>query len=907
MMTSFRLLTARWLPMGLTLLALATTSAGTFKRITIDGTFADWAGVPVAAVDEEGDTTAGYDLRELYVANDDQYLYVMVKIYASSANPNYDQFHHQIFIDGDNDPGTGRSDLGLGAEMVVEDGYAFSQRYNHWFDGEVTGVDWAKAPAGLAGYQYEARISRSVRDTQPADVPAGSGNPARDEAVFASPTVAVAHGVSDSNWTRAESISAVAYELASVPPPFTGTQTLLGLTTTPWQVNDAGVDLGSDWLAADYDDTQAGWKSGTGLFGFNAPTGVYPPVNTVLTSGRSTYYLRTHFTWNNDVNGVGLLVSNFLSAGAVFHLNGSDVRHVRMPAGTVNYSTPATGGPAQPGTAELIDLPTGALAVGDNVLEVEVHPAAGAGNSLAFGLALIASDNFPPRLEDPTQPADRNVTEGQATTFDPGVVGGTGPFTYQWFNGVDSIPDATNATFTLDPVRDTDAGSYSVEITNPKGLKVTSRAAVLTTTAVPVVLTDPNLPADQTVVEGATATFTVAATGSLLTYQWFKGDTEIDGATNDTLTLNGVPLSDSGTQYSVTVANRLGSVPSRKATLTVVNDRTPPGITSATGGGRTIAVRFSEPLEAASAQLATNYTLDGGAVVQGAVLDPVSGTEVILTTTSQSFGQVYRVTATGVRDLYGNTAPTSALLRSAIFIDGNLEDWNGIPVLLPQDQLSPGTTEYRDLSITNDNDYVYVRIRYYEPVGPLSPANWGDYGHYYQVIFNNDSDPATGGGWGCEVMVENGTVFHLGGGWTDGQYTGGDVAIAPGAVAATDFEFRLSLHATLQSDGSPIFPNPAFQVFGITRETANWTELDVTAPPVDYTLATFPPLPQQPTITVSRVGNLVVLTWPGGGTLETRANLSTGSWTTVEGATSGYQVDPTSPAAGASAFYRVKQ
>jgi hypothetical protein len=156
-------------------------------------------------------------------------------------------------------------------------------------------------------------------------------------------------------------------------------------------------------------------------------------------------------------------------------------------------------------------------------------------------------------------------------------------------------------------------------------------------------------------------------------------------------------------------------------------------------------------------------------------------------------------------------------------------------------------------------------------------------------------------------LVENGTVFHLGGDWTDGQYTGGDVAIAPGAVAATDFEFRLSRHATLQSDGSPVFPNPSFQVFGITRETANWTELDVTAPPVDYTLATFPPLPQQTTITVSRVGNMVVLTWPGGGTLETRANLSTGSWTTVQGATSGYQVDPTSPTAETAAFYRVKQ
>jgi hypothetical protein len=896
--------TTRGLVLAASLLALSLSSAGTFKRITIDGSFADWAGVPVAATDEEGDASAGYDLRELYVANDEQYLYLLVKIYASSTNADYAAVHHQFFIDGDNDPSTGRADLGLGAEMAVEDGYGFSQRYNHWFDGEVTGTDWADAPGGvLAGHQYEARISRSVRDTQPEDVPSGSGNPARDEAVFAADTIAIAHGVSDANWSRAESIPALVYAMAPAPTPFTGTQTLLGLTTASWRVNDAGADLGSDWRAADYDDTQAGWKTGTGLYGFNAPAGVYPAaINTPLTSGRSTYYLRTRFAWNSDVTGVGLLVSNYLSAGAVFHLNGTAVKRVRMPEGTVDYGTPATGGPAQPGTAELFDLPPSALVVGENLLQVEVHPAAGAGNSLVFGLALIASDSFPPRLEDPAQPTDRTTTEGQATTFSPGVVAGTGPFTYQWFRGANPISGATDATYTIDPVRETDAGSYSVEITNPKGLKVTSRAAVLTTTAVPVVLTDPSLPADQVIGEGKSATFAVAAAGSLLTYQWFKGDEPIPGEVGPQLTLQNVPLSDTGTQYSATVANRLNSVTSRKATLTVVRDTTPPAITSAAGGGRTVVLSFSEPLETASAQQAASYSLDGGVTVQGAVLDPVGATEVTLTTSAQQFGQVYRVTATGVRDLYGNAGPTSALFQSTIFIDGQFDDWTSVPVALTQDQLNPGTVEYQDLSITNDNDYVYLRIRYYEPAGPLSPANWGDYGNYYQVIFNNDSDPATGGWLGSEVMVENGTVFHLGGGWTDGQYDGGDAAIAPGEVKAKDFEFRLSLHATLRADGSPAFPHPTFEVVCCTRNTTEWAEVDRTSPAVAYTLGTLPPLP--PTLSVRRAGAKLELTWPGGGVLQTRPSLTAGSWTTVPGAASGVQIDPTLAEA---AYYRVQQ
>ena len=95
---------------------------------------------------------------------------------------------------------------------------------------------------------------------------------------------------------------------------------------------------------------------------------------------------------------------------------------------------------------------------------------------------------------------------------------------------------------------ETDIGSYSVLITNPKGLKVASRAAVLTTSAVAVALTDPKLPADQVIAETTSATFTVAATGSLLTYQWYQGDEAIAGEVGPQLTLNNVPLSDSGTQ-----------------------------------------------------------------------------------------------------------------------------------------------------------------------------------------------------------------------------------------------------------------------------------------------------------------------------------------------------------------------
>jgi hypothetical protein len=900
MKIQLRLLTARWLALGLTLGVLSVASAGTFKRITIDGSFADWTGVPVAATDAEGDALRGFDLKEIYVANDDQNLYLRVVIYPSSTNANYNASHHQFFIDGDNDPSTGRGDLGLGAEMVVEDGYGFSQRYKNWYDGDVTGTGWAQAPQGVSPtFQYEARISRSVRDTQPADVPTGSGNPARDLPVFAQDTISIAAGVSDSSWSREDSIAAFVYEMAPKPLPFAGTQTVVGLTTATWRANDDGTDLGANWLAADYDDTQPGWKGGPGLFGFNAPAGVYPaPVNTSLTSGRSTYYLRTHFTWDADLNGVGLLVSNYLSAGAVIYLNGTELKRVRMPDGPVAYATRATGGPAQPGKAELIDLSASALVVGDNLLQIEVHPAAGAVSALVFGASLTASDNFPPRLEDPTQPADRAVIEGQTTTFSPGVLAGTGPFAYQWSKDGAPITDATNATLTLNPVMETDVGSYSVLITNPKGLKVASRAAVLTTTAVAVALTDPKLPADQVIAEATSATFTVAATGSLLTYQWYKGDEAIAGEVGPQLTLNNVPLSDSGTQFSVTVFNRVNSVTSRKATLTVVRDSIPPGIVSVSGGGRNVVVTFSEPVDAASAQKASNYSLDGNLQVQGAVLDPADDRKAALTTTPQTFGQPYKLSVNGVQDRFGNAAIATSLFRSAIVIDGNFDDWTSVPIALTQQQLNPGSIEYKDLYITNDNDYIYLRFTYYDPVGPLGPAN---YVNNYQIVFDTDSDPATGTWRGGEVMIENRNIYRLGGGWTDGSYQGADYAVAPGDIQSASFECRISRRATAVDNGLPAFPNASLAVFFCTRNSA-WSEVAITAPPIPYTLATLAPLPA--TLNAKLIGTKVEITWPGGGVLETRANLSTGSWAPVPGAASGIQIDTTTAAAG---FYRVRQ
>ena len=82
-------------------------------------------------------------------------------------------------------------------------------------------------------------------------------------------------------------------------------------------------------------------------------------------------------------------------------------------------------------------------------------------------------------------------------------------------------------------------------------------------------------PASQTVTKGNTATFTVAATGENLSYQWQQSINsgsnwmDISGANVATYTTAATTTSMSGYQYRCVVSNSAGSVTSEVATLTV--------------------------------------------------------------------------------------------------------------------------------------------------------------------------------------------------------------------------------------------------------------------------------------------------------------------------------------------------
>lgn len=83
-------------------------------------------------------------------------------------------------------------------------------------------------------------------------------------------------------------------------------------------------------------------------------------------------------------------------------------------------------------------------------------------------------------------------------------------------------------------------------------------------------------PANRTVTEGQSATFTVSASGSApLEYQWQRNGQNIPGANSAGYTLPSVSAADNGAQFRAIVSNEFGEATSNAATLTVIQNQPP--------------------------------------------------------------------------------------------------------------------------------------------------------------------------------------------------------------------------------------------------------------------------------------------------------------------------------------------
>jgi alpha-tubulin suppressor-like RCC1 family protein len=166
-------------------------------------------------------------------------------------------------------------------------------------------------------------------------------------------------------------------------------------------------------------------------------------------------------------------------------------------------------------------------------------------------------------------PASLSVGQGSNATFSV-VIGGTPPFSYQWYFDGNSLLDdgvhitgSQTANLIISNLNATDAGGYSLTVTNVSGSA--SAAAFLTVLTPPVVT---GQPVGRSVPIGLPTIFTVIASGvPAPSYQWQLNGTNIPGALGASYTNAGIGSNDLGF-YQVVASNLMGVAVSSNAPLT---------------------------------------------------------------------------------------------------------------------------------------------------------------------------------------------------------------------------------------------------------------------------------------------------------------------------------------------------
>jgi hypothetical protein len=137
-------------------LTLPTLAFAVLAPIRLDGDFADWAAL-TPLLDDANDDTGLVDFGRVWVANDQDYLYIRFET-EGDVQPD-EQQDMRLYLDTDMNAGTGTSFGGIGADLVWEFG---------WRDGTYNGSNIAHDDIGLlvgptvSSTDFEIAIARSL-------------------------------------------------------------------------------------------------------------------------------------------------------------------------------------------------------------------------------------------------------------------------------------------------------------------------------------------------------------------------------------------------------------------------------------------------------------------------------------------------------------------------------------------------------------------------------------------------------------------------------------------------------------------------------------------------------------------------------------------------------------------------
>lgn len=277
-----------------------------------------------------------------------------------------------------------------------------------------------------------------------------------------------------------------------------------------------------------------------------------------------------------------------------------------------------------------------------------------------------------------SQPSDQSVVVSTVANF---AVVATGAIGYQWQRSSDGgatfadVSAATTSSYTTAAATLADSATQYRVVVSGASNNVTSSAATLSVTSVtggPAIIIQPSI---SHVIAPATASFSVTATGTSLSYQWqlcmdsiptCATWSNITGANLATYTTTNTDTSMSGQRYRVLVSNTIGSVESLAVSLMVDPTPVAPAITGQPVDVTVVApsaASFSVAFTGVPAPTSRWQYYDGSNWLNAGV---TGETFTINTTTVSDDGRQYRVIIENVAGSVTSNVVTLSVNAAAI-------------------------------------------------------------------------------------------------------------------------------------------------------------------------------------------------------------------------------------------------
>jgi len=243
--------------------------------------------------------------------------------------------------------------------------------------------------------------------------------------------------------------------------------------------------FGTGWETVSYDDSDpVMWPAGPAALGVNTDANPNPvPIRTTTAyaANSAPQFFRRHFLLPSGTNGLSLQMRYFLEDGGVVFINGQEAGRFNVGPGPLSVTTRATANyPENTPLPAPVSVPTTNVVAGDNVIAVVVIQNGGTSSDSIMALELIATitefASGPPSIL--AHPQSQSVDEGALVTFSV-LADGAVPLTYHWLKDGSPIPGANSSSYTIVGVVPSQAGDYSVIVSNSVG---TSNSAVATLT-----------------------------------------------------------------------------------------------------------------------------------------------------------------------------------------------------------------------------------------------------------------------------------------------------------------------------------------------------------------------------------------------------------------------------------------